>query len=114
MTSFICAANYAKLFEEITNHMMLLTAFVTALFPKIIKSDAMEGVELLKGIHQFEGMTPTNFFETFENNTGVLPKFLREVSTDLADIADFYNLSFAELRSGKTKRDRILRIHEYS
>ena len=70
-------------------------------------------MDLLKGIRDFEGMTIAEFYTNFENNLGLLPNYVREVSKDLEDIKDFYNLSFAEFRAGKTKSDRIFRIREY-
>jgi len=66
--------------------------------------------ELLKGIHIMESMTPGNFFETFEENSHMLPKFWSEVAKDLQDVIDFYNLSFSELRAGTTKSSRLIRI----
>jgi hypothetical protein len=93
---------------------------VMALVPHIIRPDTLEGgvgllrsTNLLKGILDFEGMTVDEFFAHFENNPGMLPNYTREVSKDLEDIRDFYNLSFAEFRAGKTKSDRIFRIREY-
>jgi hypothetical protein len=116
MTLFICTANYNELFGEITNHMTLLSVFVMALVPEIIRPNTFRdgvGSDLFKGIRDFEGMTPDEFFTNFSDNPGVLPKYFGEVSYDLRDIVDFYNLSFAELRSGKTKSDRIFHIREY-
>jgi hypothetical protein len=98
MTLFICVVNYNELFGEVTNHMTLLMAFVMALLPEIIRPTTMNDVELLKGIRDFEGMTPNEFFTAFANNLNVLPNYAREVSEDLEDIVDFYRLSFVELR----------------
>jgi hypothetical protein len=113
MTLFTSVGNYYTLFKEITNHMTLLLMFVMALFPEVIPPEQIEGAILLQGISSVEGMTPHEFFEAFENNLGVFPKFIGEVSKDLEDIKEFYLLSFVELHAGKTERDRITRIREY-
>ena len=113
MTLLICTANYSILFGEITNHMTLLMVFGMALFPQMIDQTAILGAKLLKGLPDFEGMTPGELFTTFQNNLSVLPQFIGEASKDREDIVDFYHLSFEELRAGKTKSDRIFRIREY-
>jgi hypothetical protein len=113
MTLLICTANYNRLFGEITHHMTLLMVFVMALFPKILKPTTILGAKCLDGLPDFESMTPNEFFDAFENNLSVLPKFIGEASKDLGDIKEFYLLTFVELRAGKTERDRITRIHEY-
>jgi hypothetical protein len=120
MTLFISISNYSELFGETTNHMILLMVFVMALVPQIIRPDTLEGgvrllgsVHLLKGLCDLEGMTPEGFFTNFDTNPGVLPNYFGEVSKDLGDIVEFYNLSFAELRAGKARSDRIFRIREY-
>ena len=112
-TLAICAANYNKMFGEITSHMVLLPVLVMALFPEMIKPAAVEGATLLDGISSFEGMTAGELFETFENNMSVLPNYVGELLKDLEDIKEFYLLTFVELRAGKTKRDRTLHIREY-
>ena len=57
-------------------------------------------------------MTPSQFFETFEDNSQMLPTFYSEASKDLEDIIDFYSLTFSELRAGVTKSPRRIRIPE--
>jgi hypothetical protein len=113
MTLFICIGNYNELFQEITHHMALLLVFVMALSPEVIRPNMPQGVDLLDILPSFQGMTPGEMFTTFENNMSVLPSFIGEASEDREDIQDFYNLSFEELRAGKTKSDRIFRIREY-
>jgi hypothetical protein len=113
LTLSICTANYNKLFEEVTHHMVLISVFVMALFPEMINKTAIEGSMLFNGIPSFESMTPNEMFSTFQDNMNVLPKFIGEAVKDLEDTREFYQLSFAELRAGKTKRDRIFRIREY-
>jgi hypothetical protein len=92
--------------------MILHVMFVMALLPAIIQPNALEGIYLLKGIHDFEEMTPNEFYENLDKISW-LPKYIGEISKDLEDIGDFYHLSFVELRAGKTKKDRIFRIREY-
>jgi len=114
MTLFITVANYVQLFGETTDHITLFNVFVMALMPEIIRPTARKGIELLKGLHDFENMTPAQCFEVFENNMGVtLPRYLSEAAKDREDIVEFYNLSFLELRAGKTKRDHVRRIPNY-
>jgi hypothetical protein len=110
---FICVANYAKLFSEQTDHMTLFNIFVMNIFPQTINPEAVGHTELLKNLGMTQGMTPRAFFETFEENHNVLPKYEAEVAKDLEDTADFYRLSFRELRIGERKSRRVFRIPEY-
>jgi hypothetical protein len=114
ITLFICIVNYTELFGEMTNHMTLLSAFAAALFPEIIQPATMEGIELLKNLRVLQGMTPAEFFATFEEKLEALPRYAGEVSKDMEDIVDFYHLSFGELRAGQTKSNRIFRLPDYS
>ena len=45
-------------------------------------------MDLLKSIRMTQSMTPNSFFETFEKNTHMLPKFYSEVANELEDITD--------------------------
>ena len=110
MALFICVANYAKLFAEHTDHMTLFEVFVMSLSPEIIAPEAAAKTDLLKGITVVQSMTPSSFFETFEENTHMLPKFYSEVAKDLEDITDFYHLSFSQIRAGETKSSKLFRI----
>jgi hypothetical protein len=110
MALFIAIANYAALFKEHTEHMMLFNIFVMDLSPAIIGQQFPQRDELLKSIAMSQTMTPRNFFESFEENSHMLPRYYREVSKDLEDITDFYNLSFSELRAGRTKNPGTFRI----
>jgi hypothetical protein len=114
MALFMCVSHYHDLFGETTSHMVLLLMFVMTLSPELIEPTAMQATELLEGIHDMESMTPREYFTIFEENIGMLPGYIGERSKDLADIIDFYNLSFSELRAGKTKSTRILHIRDYS
>jgi hypothetical protein len=110
MALFIAIANYGTLFSVFTDHMSLFLMFVQTLVPQLIKTNAPERPELMKSIAMMESMTPTRFFETFEENSQWLPKFYAEASKDMEDVIDFYNLSFSELRAGKTKSPRIFKL----
>ena len=107
-----CTVNYSKLFGETTDHMTLFQIFVMHIMPEIIPPElAQRG--LLKEMRITLGMTPGFFFETFEQNQGVLPRFGREMTKDLQDIIDFYHLTFRQIRAGETKSSRIFKIPEY-
>lgn len=110
---FICIANYSKLFREFTDHMMLFHIFMLNIWPQMLKPEAFGTADLLKSLKMTEGMTPSEYFETFEKNSHMLPKFYREVSKGLEDTVDFYHLSFRQLRMGEPKSTRLLRIPEY-
>lgn len=110
---FFCVANYAKLFREFTDHMMLFHIFMLNIWPHLLKPEAVGVTALLKTLRTTQWMTPSEYFETFEENSHMLPKFYGEASKDLEDTIDFYNLSFAQLQAGETKSSRILRIPEY-
>ncbi|MGC2221542.1 MAG: hypothetical protein WA624_03825 [Methylocella sp.] len=110
---FICITNYSKIFREFTNHVMLFYSFMLNIWPQILKPEAVGSTELLKSLRMTEGMTPGEFFKTFEENSQMLPKFYRELSKDLEDTVDFYHLSFRQLRAGETKSTRVFNIPEY-
>jgi hypothetical protein len=109
----ICSANYNQLFGECTVHMWMYSLFVMALYPEIIISTTIMGAKALEGIPSFERMTSGEYFEKIQENPSMFPRLIGEVSKDVEDIKEFYLLSFAELRAGKTKRDGIFRIREY-
>jgi hypothetical protein len=109
----ICSANYNELFGEFTAHMWMYALFVMALYPKIVNSRSIVGTKVLEELPSFEGMTPGEFFDKVQDNPSTFPGFVGEASKDRADNLDFYYLSFAELRAGKTKSDRIFYIREY-
>jgi hypothetical protein len=110
---FVCIVNYQKLFGELTNHMLLFHIFMLNIWPQILKPEVIGSAELLKSLKMTEGMTPREFFKTFEDTGQVLPMFFRELSKDLEDTVDFYHLSFRQLRRGETKSARIFKISEY-
>jgi hypothetical protein len=112
MTLFIAIANYVALFKEHTDHMMLFNVFVMNLSPAIIGQDFPNRDEFLKNISMSQTMTPRVFFDTFEQNTHMLPRFGREVADDLQDTIHFYNLSFLELRAGRIKSTRVFHLPE--
>jgi hypothetical protein len=56
-------------------------------------------------------MTPSGFFETFEENQQALPTFNAEMAKDLEDVIDFYT-SFAELWRGETRSPRVFKSSE--
>jgi hypothetical protein len=112
MMLFIGVANYAELFKEITNHMTLLIVFAAALWPQLIRPNVEEGAQFLNGIRSFKNMTPREFFDTFYENIGILPKYPAEASKDIEDIIHFYHLSFAELHEGRTESPRLFRLPE--
>jgi hypothetical protein len=110
MTLFIATANYQKLFAEQTDHIKLFLLFVMYISPEIINAITPALVDLQKSISAMQYMTPGSFIDTFEENAQVLPQYYPEVSKDLSDIIDFYNLSFSELRAGETKTARTLHL----
>jgi hypothetical protein len=110
---FICTANYSKLFGETTDHMLLFLAFVMNIMPEVITPELAHTTELLKNVGMTQSMTPTDFFDMFEQLQHALPRYGRELAKDLEDTIDFYHLSFREIRAGEIKSHRILRIPEY-
>lgn len=92
---------------------MLFQVFMLNIWPQMLKPEAVGSTDLIKSLRMTEGMTPSEFFKTFEDNSHMLPKFYRELSKDLEDTVDFYQLSFRELRAGETKSTRIFKIPEY-
>jgi len=107
---FMTASNYIELFKETTDHMLLFFSLVFHLSPQIIRPETSFGTELLKTMKTTEYMTPQSFFEAFENNSHMLPRFWSEASKDMEDVIDFYHLTFVELRAGEKKSRRLLRI----
>jgi hypothetical protein len=89
MTILICIANYSILLGEHTDHMTLFQVFVMNLSPGIITPEAAAKTNLLKSVRMTQSMTPSSFFETFEQNAQMLPRFCGEVAKDLEDITDF-------------------------
>ena len=69
----------------------------------MLKPEAIGTTDALKALKMGEGMTPGEFFKTFDENRQLLPKFNQELSKDLEDTVDFYRLSFRQLRVGETK-----------
>jgi len=69
----------------------------------MLKPEAIGTTDALKALNMGEGMTPGEFFKTFDENRQLLPKFNQELSKDLEDTVDFYRLSFRQLRVGETK-----------
>jgi hypothetical protein len=112
-TLLLCVSHYHDVFGELTRHMWLHIMFVMALLPEMIVPTTSEGIYLLKNIRDMSGMTPSEFFTLFEENTGLFPGYIGELTKDREDIGHFYNLSFAELRAGETKSPRIFQIREY-
>ena len=108
MQLFIAIANYTTLFAETTDHMILFHVFTLNLSPQLIQPEFAKKAELLKSIGQSQTMTPGDFFEIFEQNTASLPRFHTERAEDLQDIIDFYEISFAGLRTGKTKSEKVV------
>lgn len=108
---FVCIANYSKLFNELTKHMLLFYIFVLNIAPHFLKPEAVGIPKLLEAAKMTEGMTPKEFFKLFnEKYHEMLPGYYPEVANDLQDIVDFYHLAFYELREGKTKSSRLLRL----
>lgn len=110
---FVTVENYVDMFGERTDHMVLFMMFICALFPKIIVRTTGVGAELLKGVHDMESMTPADFFKVFREHSEALPKFYPEVAKDREDIIHFYHLTFQELRDGKRKSPRIIKLPSY-
>ncbi len=114
MNLFITVVNYQYMFGECTNHMAApLLIFVAALMPKIIVPTDVRGVELLKGVHDMQSMTPADFFQTFQEHPEALANFYPEAAKDVADVMDFYHLTFQELQEGKRKSPRLFKLPSY-
>lgn len=112
MQLFIGIANYASLFRETTNHMILFYVFALNVSPQLVRPDGDNTIELKQNIRSTEYTTPQEFFRIFRENAQTLPHFYAEQSKDLEDIVDFYRLSFHEIRLGIRKSPRLLRLPE--
>jgi hypothetical protein len=110
MSLFITVVNYEHMFGERTHHMALFLTFATTLMPKIIVPTDIRGVELLKGVRNMQGMTPAEFFRTFEVHPEMLPNFYQEAAKDVEDLTDFYHLTFSELQEGRRKSPRVFKL----
>ena len=51
----------------------------------MLKPEAIGTTDALKALKMGEGMTPGEFFKTFDENRQLLPKFNQELSKDLED-----------------------------
>ena len=96
MNLFITVVNYEHMFGERTHHMGLFLSFIFALTPQIIVTTDIRGVELLKGAHSMQGMTPSEFLQIFKEHREWLPNLYQEVTKDIEDAIDFYHLTFNE------------------
>jgi len=74
------------MFGERTHHMLLFQVFILALLPEMIVPTDIRGVELLKGVRDMQGMTPADFFRTFEENPEALSGFWPEAANDVEDL----------------------------
>jgi hypothetical protein len=90
MGLFICVVNYAKLYNVFSDHMRLYMGFMQMLMPKIINVPDELKPSVEKTLNNLGNMTPTTYFETFEEVSQLLPKLNEETLTDLKDILDFY------------------------
>jgi hypothetical protein len=110
---FITVVNHEHMFSERTCHMALFLTFISVLMPEIIVPTDVRGVELLKSARDMRGMTPADFFRTFEEHPEVLSNFYPEAAKDVEDLTDFYHLTFQELREGKRKSPRLFKLPSY-
>lgn len=102
MQLFVASMNYRSVFEEATDHITLFAFFMFNIMPQVIIPDGI-GLEIIKSVKATQSMTPKSFFEAFESNSHMLPRFWAEASTDMQDVMDFYYLSFSQLRAGKPR-----------
>jgi hypothetical protein len=109
MQLFMACMNYRAVFDETTDHVTLFAIFMFNIMPQVIIPDGI-GKEIIKNVKATESMTPKAFFEAFEGNSEMLPRFWIEASKDMQDVIDFYNLTFLELRMGRTKSLRLFRL----
>jgi len=75
----------------------------------MLKPEAIGTTDALKALKMGEGMTPGEFFKTFDENRQLLPKFNQELSKDLEDTVDFYRLSFPAVACGRDEKHLVQR-----
>jgi hypothetical protein len=109
MQLFMACMNYRSVFDETTDHITLFAIFMFNIMPQVIIPDGI-GKEIIKSVKATESMTPNAFFEAFKSKSEMLPRFWIEASKDMQDVIDFYHLTFLELRMGRTKSPRLIRI----
>ena len=61
-------------------------------------------------MRNMQGMTPAEFFRTFEVHPEMLPNFYQEAAKDVEDLTDFYHLTFSELQEGRRKSPRVFKL----
>ena len=75
MGLFICIINYAELYNVFSDHMRLYMAFIQVLMPKTIKMPDEMRPSLEKTLDNLGNMTPTTYFEAFqEGSHQLLPR----------------------------------------
>lgn len=100
MGLFICIINYAELYNVFSDHMRLYMAFIQVLMPKTIKMPDEMRPSLEKTLDNLGNMTPTTYFEAFqEGSHQLLPRLREETLIDLQDILDFYETPLRDLRN---------------
>jgi hypothetical protein len=98
ITLFACVANFGAVFGETTDHMRLIIALNSMLFPDILKEETLPA-EFKKALDSLANTTPADMFDIIQEFKAlVLPNLSSERTADLADIGDFYDTPFAELQ----------------
>ena len=93
---FVCAENYRKLFEEDTDHMLLISGFMQVIAPNIFDLPNPEAHE--EHMATLANSTPEDFFtEAFKPNRR-FPDIQVEITVDLADNGTLYQTPVLELR----------------
>jgi hypothetical protein len=98
---FVCAENYRKLFDEDTDHMLLISSFMQVIAPHIFDLPNPQAHE--EHMADLGNSTPEEFFtEGFKPNP-LFPDIQDEISVDLADNGTLYQTPIPQLRQNGLK-----------
>jgi hypothetical protein len=93
---FICAENYRKLYDDNTDHMLLIGHFMQVVAPDIFELPYPE--THVERMAELGNATPEEFFnEGFKLNP-LVPSIQDEIAVDLADNGTLYQTPIPELR----------------
>jgi hypothetical protein len=93
---FVCAENYRKIFDQDTDHMLLISRFMQVVAPHIFDLPFPEAHE--KHMEELGNATPEEFFtEGFKPNP-LHPDIQGEITVDLADNGTVYQTPIHHLR----------------
>jgi hypothetical protein len=94
---FICAENYRKLFDENTDHMLLMSHFMQVIAPQIFDLPFSEAY--VEHIAKLGNATPKEFFDEGFKPNPLVAEIQDEITVDLADNGTLYHTPIPDLES---------------